>query len=100
MFVLALAPLFLSAAKAVLYADLDMRDLRNRTLWIFLVRIPAWPSAQMRASTWTTSARYRSPPSIRTSYATALPLGYATSSWGMRVSWSKPRLSSSHGSMA
>ncbi|KAK0226861.1 hypothetical protein EDD85DRAFT_164863 [Armillaria nabsnona] len=53
---------FLSAAQAVLYGDLDMRDVRNPdTLWIFLVtrrdltslthtlRVPAWPSAQTRA---------------------------------------------------
>ncbi|KAK0209929.1 hypothetical protein IW262DRAFT_499427 [Armillaria fumosa] len=53
---------FLSAAQAVLYGDLDMRDVRNPdTLWIFLVTrrdltslthtllVPAWPSAQTRA---------------------------------------------------
>ncbi|KAK0226854.1 hypothetical protein EDD85DRAFT_1027347 [Armillaria nabsnona] len=53
---------FLSAAQAVLYGDLDMRDVRNPdALWIFLVtrrdltslthtlRVPAWPSAQTRA---------------------------------------------------
>ncbi len=53
---------FLSAAQAVLYGNLDMRDVRNPdTLWIFLVtrraltslthtlRVPAWPSAQTRA---------------------------------------------------
>ncbi|PBK79691.1 hypothetical protein ARMGADRAFT_117784 [Armillaria gallica] len=53
---------FLSAAQAVLYGDLDMRDVQNPDmLWIFLVtrrdltslthtlRFPAWPSAQTRA---------------------------------------------------
>ncbi|PBK62036.1 hypothetical protein ARMSODRAFT_981024 [Armillaria solidipes] len=53
---------FLSAAQAVLYGDLDMRDVRNPdALWIFLVtrrdltslthtlRVPAWPCAQTRA---------------------------------------------------
>ncbi|KAK0477161.1 hypothetical protein EDD18DRAFT_1337998 [Armillaria luteobubalina] len=53
---------FLSAAQAILYGDLDMRDVRNPdTLWIYLVtrrdltslthtlRVPAWPSAQTRA---------------------------------------------------
>ncbi|KAK0471458.1 hypothetical protein IW261DRAFT_894432 [Armillaria novae-zelandiae] len=53
---------FLCAAQAVLYGDLDMRDIQNPdTLWIFLVtrrdltslthtlRVPAWPSAQTRA---------------------------------------------------
>ncbi len=53
---------FLSAAQAVLYGDLDMRDVRNPdALWIFLVTrrdltslthtlcVPAWPSSQTRA---------------------------------------------------
>ncbi|KAK0184247.1 hypothetical protein F5146DRAFT_252895 [Armillaria mellea] len=53
---------FLSAVQAVLYGDLDIRDVRNPDmLWIFLVtrrdltslthtlRVPAWPSAQTRA---------------------------------------------------
>ncbi|KAK0485524.1 hypothetical protein EDD18DRAFT_698746 [Armillaria luteobubalina] len=53
---------FLSAAQAILYGDLDTRDVRNPdTLWIYLVtrrdltslthtlRVPAWPSAQTRA---------------------------------------------------
>ncbi|KAK0207809.1 hypothetical protein IW262DRAFT_1529398 [Armillaria fumosa] len=53
---------FLCAARAVLYGDLDMRDIRDPdTLWTYLVtrrdltslthtlRVPAWPSAQTRA---------------------------------------------------